>query len=214
MLDRTKNVVEQAAALDSSGRTTRAFVCDVGSVEEIDEAMRQLHADWGPVDVLVNNAGRTVFQSVWETTPQEWDDLLAVNLRSMLLFIQRCAPGMRDRGWGRIVNMSSIAGQQSGGVGAAHYAASKAGILALTKVWASELAGAGITVNAVAPGAVRTPVMDDIDPALLEQARTMIPVGRFGNPEEVAGLIGYLVSPEAGFITGATLDINGGAFMR
>jgi 3-oxoacyl-[acyl-carrier protein] reductase len=121
---------------------------------------------------------------------------------------------MRSRGRGRIINLSSLAGQQGGAVAGAHYAASKAGIIVLTKIAAQELAPHGVTVNAIAPAAVRTPVMDDMPADRLEAVRQRIPVGRFGEPEEVAALAVFLASDEAAYITGATLDVNGGLSMR
>ena len=121
---------------------------------------------------------------------------------------------MRERGWGRIVNLASLAGQQGGAVAGAHYAASKAGIIVLTKIVAAELAPHGVTCNAIAPAAVRSPVMDGMPADRLEAVRSRIPVGRFGEPEEVAALAAFLVSHEAGYITGATYDVNGGLFMR
>jgi 3-oxoacyl-[acyl-carrier protein] reductase len=120
---------------------------------------------------------------------------------------------MREQGWGRILNLASIAGQ-SGGASGAHYAASKAGIIVLTKIVAQELAPHGVTVNAIAPAAVRTPVMDEMPADRLEGVRQRIPVGRFGEAEEVGAVAAFLASDEAAYITGATLDINGGLLMR
>ena len=121
---------------------------------------------------------------------------------------------MRERGWGRIVNMASLAGQRGGLVAGVHYGASKAGVLVLTKIFARELASSGVTVNAVAPAAVRTPVMDGMDTGQLDRAVAAIPVGRLGRAEEVAGLVAYLCGERAGYLTGTTVDVNGGVFMR
>lgn len=167
----------------------------------------------GP-DVLVNNAASTVSRSFWEIEPAEWDDVLAVNLRGVFLGCQLAGPRMRERGWGRIVNLSSLAGQQGGAVAGAHYAASKAGILVLTKIVAKELAGDGVTVNAIAPAAVRTPALAAMPPERLEAVRAAIPVGRFGEPREIGALAAFLCSEDAGYVTGATFDANGGLFMR
>jgi 3-oxoacyl-[acyl-carrier protein] reductase len=195
-----------AADLDSA----LAVECDVRDRAQIERALDAA----GGVDVLVNNAARTVSRPVWEIDQDEWDDVLAVNLRGVFLGCQLAAPQMRERGWGRIVNMSSIAGQAGGAVAGAHYAASKAGIIVLTKIVAAELARHGVTCNAVAPAAVRTPVMDSMSPDRLEAVRERIPVGRFGDAREVGELVAFLCSDEAAYITGATVDVNGGLLMR
>ncbi|MDR6637013.1 SDR family NAD(P)-dependent oxidoreductase [Paenarthrobacter nitroguajacolicus] len=201
-----------AIELDPTGETARAIAVDVSDVESVRSCFADQTAAWGPPDVLVNNAGRTPRASVWEITPDEWDDVLGTNLRSYLLFCQLAGAAMREKGWGRIVNMSSFAGQQGGLVAGAHYAASKAGALVLTKIFARELAPHGVTVNAVSPAAIRTPAMgSDADAA---EAGRSLPTGRVGTAEEVAAAVAYLVGPDSGFVTGATLDINGGVFMR
>ncbi len=161
----------------------------------------------------MNNAARTVFRSLWEIEPDEWDDVLATNLRGVFFGCQLAGPRMRERGWGRILNMASISGQAVGASGA-HYAASKAGIIVLTKIVAAELAPYGVTCNALAPAAVRTPAFDVLSEERLETLRRRIPVGRFGEPAEIAELAAFLCSEEAGYITGATVDANGGLLMR
>ena len=168
----------------------------------------------GPVDVLVNNAALTIARPVLEIEADEWDEVLAVNLRGVLFGCQVLAPRMRGRGAGRIVNISSLAGQHGGAVAGAHYAASKAGIIVLTKILAKELAGDGVTVNAVAPAAIEGPQLDGVAPERRDVLRGTIPVGRFGRADEVGDLVAYLASDAAGYITGATLDINGGLAMR
>ena len=191
-----------------------AFAADVRDPRAVREALDAVRARFGTPEILVNNAARTVPRPLWEIELDEWDDVLATNLRSVFVLTRELAPAMRERGWGRIVNMASLAGQQGGLVAGAHYASSKAGILVLTKIFAKELASSGVTVNAIAPAATRTPVMDGMEPDQLRAAEAAIPVGRFGRAEEVAGLVGYLCGEDTGFITGATFDINGGVFMR
>ena len=168
----------------------------------------------GSLDILVNNAAQTVRRPFFEIDEAEWDDVLAVNLRGVFLGCQVAGGIMRDRGWGRIVNLSSLAGQAGGLVNGAHYAASKAGILGLTKVVARELAPYGVTVNAVAPAAIDGPVMAELPREQVDAQKRAIPVGRLGTPVEVGALVAFLASDEAAFVTGATFDVNGGQLMR
>jgi 3-oxoacyl-[acyl-carrier protein] reductase len=206
--------VEAGAAIDPTGTRAVPVEVDVRSRESISRAFATAEAALGPVDILVNNAAITAQGSVWEIEPSEWDDVLAVNLRGTLLCSQIAGPAMATRGFGRIVNLASLAGQQGGTVAGAHYAASKAGILVLTKILAKELAGKGVTVNAVVPAAIRGPVMDTMPAERLAALESSIPVGRFGEATEVAALVAFLCSSDAGYITGAALDINGGLGMR
>ena len=195
-----------AASLGERARAAHVDVRDRAAVGRmLDET--------GRVDVLVNNAARTLFTPLFEIHPEEWDDVLATNLRGVFYGCQLAGPRMREQGWGRILNMASIAGQ-AGGAAGAHYAASKAGIVVLTKIVAAELAPHGVTCNALAPAAVRTPVFDELPGERLEALRQHIPVGRFGEPAEIAELAAFLCSEEAGYITGAAFDANGGLFMR
>ena len=140
----------------------------------------------GRVDILVNNAARTVSRSLWDIDADEWDDVLAVNLRGVLFGCQIAGPHMEEHGWGRIINLASIAGQQGGLISGAHYAASKAGILVLTKIAAKALAPSGVTVNAIAPAAISGPIMDALPEDVRAGLPAAIPVGRVGSPEEVA----------------------------
>jgi 3-oxoacyl-[acyl-carrier protein] reductase len=168
----------------------------------------------GAVDVLVNNAARTEFRSFWEIEVDEWDDVLATNLRGTYLGCRVVGAQMRERGSGRIVNLASVAGQRGASATGVHYAASKAAIVALTRHAATELASSGVTVNAVAPAAIDGPMVAAVPPEKLEAMLSTIPVGRVGRPEEVAAVVSFLVSDAAGFVTGATWDVNGGMLMR
>jgi 3-oxoacyl-[acyl-carrier protein] reductase len=205
---------QTSTAIDATSTRCLPVEVDVRSRASIARAFETAEAALGPIDILVNNAAITAQGSVWEIEPDEWDDVLAVNLRGTLLCCQIAGPAMARRGFGRIVNLASLAGQQGGTVAGAHYAASKAGILVLTKILAKELAGKGVTVNAVVPAAIRGPVMDTMPAERLAALERTIPVGRFGEPEEVAALAAFLCSSDAGYITGEALDINGGLGMR
>lgn len=210
---------QQAAAdldprADAADGTTVGMRCDVTDARQLADTVESIRARWHAPDILVNNAAHTAAGSVWDVDLDEWDEVMATNLRSQLVATRLCAPAMRERGWGRVVNMTSLAGQQGGLVAGPHYAASKAGIIVLTKIFAQELAAHGVTVNAVAPAAVRTPVMDAMPDERVDGIAASLPVGRVGRAEEVAGLVAYLCGESAGYITGATLDINGGASMR
>jgi 3-oxoacyl-[acyl-carrier protein] reductase len=211
---RLDSATATSAAIDPTSARCLAVEVDVRSRESIARAFETAEAALGPIDILVNNAAITAQGSVWEIEPDDWDDVLAVNLRGALLCCQIAGPAMAQRGFGRIVNLASLAGQQGGTVAGAHYAASKAGILVLTKILAKELADKGVTVNAVVPAAIRGPVMDTMPAERLAALERTIPVGRFGEPQEVAALAAFLCSNDAGYITGAALDINGGLGMR
>lgn len=211
---RVDAATETSASIDSTGARALPVEVDVRSRDSVLGAFETAEAALGPVDILVNNAAITAQGSVWEIEPDEWDDVLRVNLRGTLLCCQVAGPAMAERGFGRIVNLASLAGQQGGTVAGAHYAASKAGILVLTKILAKELAGQGVTVNAVVPAAIRGPVMDTMPAERLAALERAIPVGRFGEAAEVASLVTFLCSRDAGYITGAALDINGGLGMR
>ena len=185
---------------------------DLGSWEKLLERVRdELGED---VHALVNNAARTEVRSFWEIDPEEWDDVLATNLRGTYLGCRVVGAYLRDRGAGRIVNLASVAGQASRAVTGVHYATSKAAIVALTRHAATELAPHGVTVNAVAPAAIDGPMVASVPPERIQAMLQTIPVGRLGRPEEVAALVAFLVSDEAGFTTGATFDVNGGMLMR
>ncbi len=188
---------------------------DIRELESWERLLEHVRRELGEdVHVLVNNAARTEVRSFWEIDPDEWDDVLATNLRGTYLGCRVVGAYLRDRGPGRIVNLASVAGQASRAVTGVHYATSKAAIIALTRHAATELAPHGVTVNAVAPAAIDGPMVASVPPERIQAMLQTIPVGRLGRPDEVAALVAYLASDEAGFTTGATFDVNGGMLMR
>lgn len=204
-----------AAALDPTGQTALAMKLDVRQKQDFAAALDTLIETWGHVDILVNNAALTKTTPAMDVSGDEFDEVIAVNLRGALFGCQVLGAHMKARGQGRIINLSSLAGQNGGTVTGVHYAASKAGIVALTKVFARELAKSGVAVNAVAPGPIDVPAAVAALPEAVRAALpNMIPVGRLGQPAEVAAIVTFLASPQAAFVTGATWDVNGGVYMR
>jgi 3-oxoacyl-[acyl-carrier protein] reductase len=203
-----------AAAIRDSGGTAESTALDVSDWAAVHQTVADFTSRAERLDILVNNAARSVARSFWEIDPDEWDDVMAVNLRGVVAGCRAAGAIMREAKWGRIVNLASLAGQQGGINGGAHYAASKAGIVVLTKLVAAELAGSGVTVNAVAPAAIQGPIMDAMPAERREAIAAQVPVGRAGRPEEVAATVAFLASERAAFITGTTIDVNGGLFMR
>lgn len=202
-------VAEQARALDVDAICVEADVTDrtaVGAmVEQVAERL-------GPVSVLVNNAGITRDRTLRKLAPEDWDRVIEVNLTGAFNCAREVADGMTERGWGRIVSVSSVVAL-TGNFGQTNYAAAKAGLLGLTKSLAREVARRGVTVNAVAPGFIATEMTAAIPPDVAEQIVAQIPTGAMGEAVDVANAVGFLASEEAGYITGHVLSINGGLHM-
>jgi 3-oxoacyl-[acyl-carrier protein] reductase len=215
LTDVNEAVKETAAEIESVGAETVLTAClDVRDIDAYEKVFASFVEKTGGIDIVVNNAAVTVIRNIWDIGLQEWDEVLATNLRSVFFGCQIAGRHLRDKGWGRIINLTSLAGQQPSRVAGAHYAASKAGIISVTKNFAQALAGTGVTVNALAPAAIHTPMMDTIPADRIEAMKKSIPVGRVGEPEEVAAAGVFLASENAAFITGATIDMNGGLYMR
>lgn len=216
LTDRTEDMARAAAAqLDASGDTVLPLALDVMQKAAFEAALAAVRERWGGLHVAVNNAAITPTTPVMQITPEEFDTVLAINLRGTFLGCQVFGAAMGEAGYGRLINVASLAGQNGGTASGAHYAASKGAILTLTKIFARELAAAGVTVNAIAPGPMELPsVRAAVPPERLEKLIEMIPVKRLGNPEFVASLVVQLASAEADFATGAAWDVNGGIFMR
>lgn len=206
-------VSEWLAEQERTGLRMNAVPVDVASFDSCAAAVATIHERHGPVAVLVNNAGVTRDSTLRKMTREQWDTVLRTNLDSMFNMTKPVLEDMIGLGWGRIVNISSVNGQR-GAFGQANYAASKAGIHGFTKSLALELARKNITVNTVSPGYLRTKMVEKVSPQVMqEHILPEIPVARLGEPDEVAQLIGYLVSDGAAFVTGADLSINGGQHM-
>jgi acetoacetyl-CoA reductase len=184
---------------------------DVGDYEACAAALKQIESQHGPVAVLVNNAGITRDAMLQRMTPQQWKDVIRTNLDSVFNMVQPIINGMRDRNYGRIINISSVNGQK-GQIGQSNYAAAKAGIIGFTKSIAQENAKKGITANVVAPGYINTEMVAAVPEKVMDAILSQIPVGRLGTADEIAKCVAFLASDDAGFITGSTISANGGQY--
>ncbi len=200
-------------AMAAQGYNFRAYPCDVASYESAQECVAQIETDVRPIDVLVNNAGITRDMTFKKMDKVNWDAVIRTNLDSVFNMTKPVCDGMVERGWGRIINISSVNGQK-GAFGQTNYSAAKAGMHGFTKALALEVARKGVTVNTISPGYIGTQMVQAIPQDVLDsKIIPQIPMGRLGKPEEVAGLVAYLASNEAAFVTGANIAINGGQHM-
>ncbi len=197
---------------ENAGGKAAAFALDVTDEEQVKSAIKSAIAQFGKIDILVNNAGITRDQLVMRMKRADWDAVLNTNLTSAYLCIQQVATTMLKQRWGRIINITSVFGQM-GQAGQANYAASKAGLIGLTKAVARELASRNITCNAVAPGFIETAMTDVLGDEFKRNAVQQIPLGRVGTVDDVANAVAFLASDEASYITGHVLNVNGGLFM-
>lgn len=210
-----KAALELAQELDLAGETAVAVTLDISRPEDFQAVLDRVVDRWGSAEVLVNNAARTEAKPVLEITPDEFNAVMATNAGGCFAGCQIFGRHFKDRGYGRIVNMASLAGQNGGTATGAHYAASKGAILTLTKVFARDLAPYGVCVNAISPGPMDTPMVRGIvPPEKMEGFLKNVPVGQLGAPDYVARMITLLCGPDAGFVTGACWDVNGGLYMR
>ncbi|MFC2015885.1 SDR family NAD(P)-dependent oxidoreductase [Chloroflexota bacterium] len=213
LLDVDPVTLERAAHL--VGKETLPIEADVRKSDDVQHAVETTVAHFGGLDILVNNAGICPMTTFADISANEWDQVLAVNLKGAFLFCQAALPHLRRSGQqGRIVNIASVAGQMGGVSVGAHYAASKAGLIGLSKSLAQFLAADGVTVNCVAPGTTETDLTDSWSDAERGTVLGKTSLGRFAQPDEIAEAVCFLVSDRAAFITGATLDVNGGLLMR
>lgn len=205
-----QGVTAVARELTAAGHTAIAIQADVAKRDEVTALAREAEERLGPIDVLVNNAGiGGKAAPLEEQTDDDWDRMLAINLKSIYLCCQAVVPGMKARGYGRVVNVASIAGKE-GNPNMIPYSAAKAGVIGFTKALAKEVGAHGVYVNAISPAVIETPLLDQITPEQIQYMVQRIPLGRVGQPEEVAALIAWLASDECSFTTGQCVDISGG----
>jgi acetoacetyl-CoA reductase len=203
---------DEAAAKCAAELGIKAYKWDVGDYDACAEGIARVTSELGPVDVLVNNAGVTRDATLHKMTREQWDDVIRIDLTSAFNLCRLTIEGMRERNYGRIVNISSINGQK-GQVGQVNYSAAKAGLIGFTKALAQENAKKGITVNVICPGYIDTEMVQAVPAKVLESIIATIPVGRLGSANEIAACVSFLSGSESGFITGATLTANGGQYI-
>jgi len=203
---------ELVSQIEAAGGKAAAFPLDVSDEEQIKSTFKAVVAQFGKIDILVNNAGITRDQLIMRMKRSDWDSVLNTNLTSAYLCTQQAISSMLKQRWGRIINITSVFGQ-TGQAGQANYAASKAGLIGLTMAVAREVGSRNITCNAVAPGFIETAMTSGLGDDFKQNAMKMIPLGRVGSPEDVAGAVAFLSSDEASYITGHVLNVNGGMLM-
>jgi 3-oxoacyl-[acyl-carrier protein] reductase len=208
-IERNEEVATEIRACSGEATTLNL---DVTSAESVKEGFAKVLKDKGRVDVLINNAGIARDGLAVRMKQSDWELVMKLNLEGAFLCSQQVLPGMMRNRWGRIVNMASVVGQ-AGSVGQANYAASKAGLIGFTKALAQEMGSRSITVNAIAPGYVATDMTKDLPEELKQKMLSQIPLGRMGKPEDIAGVVKFLVSEDASYITGQVLAVNGGMYM-
>jgi 3-oxoacyl-[acyl-carrier protein] reductase len=204
-----ETLAETVAAIRAAGGTAEPLACDVTQSERVAQVVDQVVEMWGKLDILVNNAGITRDNVLVRMKDDQWDLVLNINLRGTFLFLRAAARPMMKARRGRIINVASVSGLM-GNPGQANYSASKAGVIGLTRTAACELASRNVTVNAVAPGFINTEMTAKLGEEIIEQVRKEIPLGRMGEPQDVADAVLYLASEAASFITGHILTIDGG----
>jgi len=209
----SKDAAEEVVKLITAmGRKAKAYKANVGNLEEVRTMVEQVTKDFGPVQVLVNNAGINRDRTFTKMTPEQFKEVIDVNLIGQAMVTHAVLPAMMKTEWGRIIFISSVNGQR-GSFGQTNYAAAKAGLIALAKSLALELARSNITVNCVAPGFTETDMTAGMPPDVLEKIKNSILMKRQAKPEEVAYCVTFLASPKAGYITGDTINVNGGLYM-
>jgi acetoacetyl-CoA reductase len=203
---------DEAAAECAKSLGVMVIKGNVGNFADCKAAVEKIEAELGPIDVLVNNAGITRDGVFHKMTSEQWSEVIRVNMDSLFNMTRQVIEGMRERGWGRIINISSINGQK-GQIGQTNYSAAKAGVIGFTKALALENAKKGVTVNCVAPGYIDTEMVQAVPPKVLESIIGQIPAGRLGSGEEIADTVSFLAGERAAYVTGTTLSLNGGQYL-
>ena len=204
--------LETKAEIEKKKVKCTVYQADVSKTDEADKMVADILKEQGGVDILVNNAGINRDRSFLKMTREMWDEVLGVNLNGPFNITHGLLPHMAEKGWGRVINISSIGGQ-TGNFGQANYSVTKGGLIALTMTLAREFALKGVTVNAVAPGYTSTDMTNGIPEAVAKQITALIPMGRMGEPNEIASAVTFLASPDASYITGQVIGVNGGMYM-
>src|SRR3972149_1894882 len=211
-IETKEHAKEVSDIVDSIGSHSMICQANVSDPTQVIRMRDEVISRFGKIDILVNNAGIVRDKSFLKMTDEMWTDVLSVNLNGTFYCTKAVLAGMLERNYGRIVNISSVIGR-IGNRGQANYAASKAGMIALTQTLAREFAGTGITVNAIAPGYIETDMLKSVPKKIMEKILAQVPLGRLGKPSEVAGAVAYLVSEDGNYITGHVIDINGGLYI-
>ena len=203
---------DEAAAECAKSLGVMVVKGNVGNFADCKHAAEAVEKEYGPIEVLVNNAGITRDGVFHKMTSEQWSEVIRVNMDSLFNMTRQVIEGMRDRGWGRVINISSINGQK-GQMGQTNYSAAKSGMIGFTKALALENARKGVTVNCIAPGYIDTEMVQAVPEKVLEGIVAQIPVGRLGTGDEIADMVAFLAGERAGYVTGATLSLNGGQYM-
>lgn len=204
---------EVADQINQEGGSALYLHCDVTDVHEIEQTISKILDHFGRIDALVNNAGILHVTPIEDVTEEEWDRIMAVNIKSVFFMTQKVLPAFKKNEKGKVVNISSLAGRMGGIANGLGYTASKAGMIGLTYGFATRLAKHNININAIAPGTTKTDILSSISEERLEELRLSVPLRRLGEPEDIAFATVFLASEKADFVTGAVLDVNGGMFM-
>jgi 3-oxoacyl-[acyl-carrier protein] reductase len=219
LVDTVKAVHDRSKEMLAAGLAAESFECDVAQPEAIRALIDEIVARHNCVDILVNNAGIAPKLTNGLKAPiesidlNEWQRVLDVNLTSVFLLVKACVPGMKSRKWGRIINLTSVAGRSKSDIAGAAYCASKAGLIGFSRVLANEVGLDGIRVNCIAPGRIMTPLAAIAGEEINQGYIKLIPVGRLGTPEDIARVASFLASDDVDFVTGAVIDVNGGSYM-